>query len=127
MSHFPARRLIVKLVSIALITLGFAPLSYGGVVSTGQLIDVQTREAQIGEIAAFLDRQAVRDELLRFGVSPDAVTARLDNLTAEELSELQGTIDEQVAGGDVLGLIGAVFLVLLILELVGVTNIFNSF
>ena len=36
-------------------------------------------------------------------------------------------LPSQVAGGDIIGLIGAVFVVLLILELVGVTDIFKSF
>ena len=47
-------------------------------------------------------------------------------MTTAELLELESRFDEQVAGGDALGVIGAVFLVLLILELVGVTDIFKS-
>ena len=37
-----------------------------------------------------------------------------------------GKIDQQIAGGDILAVIGIVFVVLLILELVGVTDIFKS-
>jgi len=36
-------------------------------------------------------------------------------------------IENQVAGSDALAVIGVVFLVLMILELVGVTDIFKSF
>ncbi len=39
---------------------------------------------------------------------------------------LEAEMDRQIAGGDALSLIGAVFLVLLILELVGVTDVFKS-
>ena len=52
---------------------------------------------------------------------------RLNGLSHAELLELEGQLDSQVAGGDIIGLIGAVFVVLLILELVGVTDIFKSF
>jgi hypothetical protein len=39
---------------------------------------------------------------------------------------LEGSLDRQIAGGDAIAVIGVVFLVLLILELVGVTDIFKS-
>jgi hypothetical protein len=60
------------------------------------------------------------------GVDQATVMERLNGLSTAELLELEGQIDQQVAGGDILGLIGAVFVVLLILELVGVTDIFKS-
>ncbi len=41
--------------------------------------------------------------------------------------ELEGQIDEQIAGGaDILAVIGIVFVVLLILDLTGVTDVFKS-
>jgi len=57
---------------------------------------------------------------------PAAVEARLAAMTPEERAQLNARIDEMPAGGDVLVLIGAVFLVLLILELVGVIDIFKK-
>jgi len=47
-------------------------------------------------------------------------------LTQAELITLESQFNEQIAGGDALAVIGAVFLVLLILELVGVTDVFKS-
>ena len=52
--------------------------------------------------------------------------ARVAALSTEELRQLKLQIDELPAGG-LLAVIGVVFVVLLILELVGVTNIFNNF
>jgi hypothetical protein len=55
------------------------------------------------------------------------IEARVRGLTTAELLALESRIEQQVAGaGDALTLIGAVFLVLLILELLGVTDIFKS-
>jgi hypothetical protein len=48
------------------------------------------------------------------------------HLTDEEIAALHGRIEQQVAGGDAIAVIGVVFLVLLILELVGVTDIFKA-
>lgn len=126
MKRLVSRHLIVQVVSIALVSLGFAPLAHGGVASSRDFIAVESQLSQVDRIEAYLARQDVRDRLLQFGVSPDAVSARVQNLTPDEISRLSDSIDTGVAGGDALGLIGAVFLVLLILELVGVTNVFNA-
>ena len=60
------------------------------------------------------------------GVDPAAVQERLAALTDEELQTLEGRLDSLPAGGDALAVIGIVFVVLIILELVGVTNIFTK-
>jgi len=65
--------------------------------------------------------------LQAFGVDQAIVQERLQGLTQAELITLESQFNQQIAGGDALGIIGAVFLVLLILELVGVTDIFKSF
>ena len=62
----------------------------------------------------------------RGGVNIAVISDRLKGLTDAELIALEGRIDQETAGGSALGVIGAVFLVLLILELVGVTDIFKS-
>jgi hypothetical protein len=59
-------------------------------------------------------------------VPPQSVIERVNNMTNAELLALEGQIDEQVAGGDALAVVGIVFVVLLILEIVGVTDIFKS-
>ena len=66
--------------------------------------------------------------MLAFGVDPENVQDRLDVLTDEELMQLASRLPDMPAGGDsILALIGVVFVVLLILELVGVTNVFAKF
>jgi hypothetical protein len=47
-------------------------------------------------------------------------------MTDVELLALEGNLDKQVAGGDVLAVVGIVFVVLIILELMGVTDIFKA-
>jgi hypothetical protein len=120
-------RAVVRSVAIAIVAVGFAPYSGAAVITSEDFIKAEMRAEQISDIQALLARDDVSAQLESYGVSPELVAERIANLTVEELAALQGAIDEQVAGGDALALIGAVFLVLLILELVGVTNIFNSF
>ena len=62
----------------------------------------------------------------KMGVDADSVDARLATLSDSELSDLAEQMKTAPAGGDVLVLLGAVFVVLLVLELVGVIDIFKK-
>ncbi len=120
------RDFLVRFLSIALVSAGFAPFSLAGVVGTEYLVEADARAASAARIEAFLARGDVARQLQDLGVDEADIHARIAGLTQAELLALEGQIDRQVAGGDALGVIGAVFLVLLILELVGVTDIFKS-
>ena len=47
-------------------------------------------------------------------------------LSAAELAQLDGRLDQLPAGAGIVEVVGVVFVVLLILELVGVTDIFTA-
>jgi hypothetical protein len=106
--------------------MGFAQAAPAGMIGTAYLLDDESRAASLSRIEILLARDGVARQLEAFGVERDMVLERLNGLSNTELLELEGRLDSQVAGGDILGLIGAVFVVLLILELVGVTDIFKS-
>jgi hypothetical protein len=84
------------------------------------------RSQHVDGVRAFLAREDVRAELVRHGVDPGAAAARVATLTDAELAQLAGRIDTLPAGGDAVAIIGAVFLVLLVLEVVGVTDVFKG-
>ncbi len=86
-----------------------------------QVEDARTR------VLASIQRSEVRDQLLALGVSPEAVELRLNQLSDTELAQLDRQMASLPAGAGVVELVGVVFIVLIILELVGITNIFNSF
>ena len=122
-----ARGALLRLVSVSIICMGFAQAAPAGMIGTAYLLDDETRVASLSRIELILAREDVGRQLEAFGVDEAMVLERLNGLSNAELLELEGKLDSQVAGGDILALIGAVFVVLLILELVGVTNIFKSF
>jgi hypothetical protein len=115
-----------RLVAISLLSAGFVQPSGAAVISSQERIDAESRGALISRIETVLARNDIAAQFARFGVSPDQAQERLNNLTDEELLQLETTMGDEVAGGDALATIGTVFLVLLILELVGVTDIFKS-
>ncbi len=126
MMSFRARGIVVRLMSVALICMGFAQTSSAGMIGTGYLIDSETRDASLARVEVLLARQDIERQLLAFGVDAEIVAERLRGMSNAELLALEGRLDAQLAGGDALAVIGTVFLVLLILELVGVTDIFKS-
>jgi hypothetical protein len=112
--------------AIAIISMGFVQVSAAGVIGTQQMVNSEARQDQLAHIETLLARQDVASQLALYGVAPEMVMERVQNLTNAELAALEGKMDQQVAGGDILALIGAVFVVLLILELTGVIDIFKA-
>jgi hypothetical protein len=122
-----SRLLVLQLVSVALICTGFVQVSWAGAIGTEQIIEGDARATSIERIDVLLAREDVASQLQAYGVDPAVIEARVRGLTTAELLVLENRLGQQVAGGDALAVIGTVFLVLLILELVGVTDLFKSF
>jgi hypothetical protein len=122
-----ARGALARLVSVSIICMGFAQVAPAGMIGTAHLVNEESRAASLSRIEVLLARQDVSRQLEAFGVDPALVAERLNGLSHAELMQLEGQIESQVAGGDVVAIVGVVFIVLLILELVGVTDIFKSF
>jgi len=121
-----SKTFVVHCAAIALLCAGFVKPSAADVIGTQQLIDSESRQLAVAEIEQVLAQQEVAEQLRAYGVEPDHVVSRMQHMTSAELVELNGQIDKHIAGGDAIAIIGTVFLVLLILELVGVTDIFKS-
>ena len=97
-----------------------------GVIGTQEYLTTLDRDAALARIDAVLAREEVRARLEQYGVDPIAANERIAALTDEELSLLATELEDLPAGGSLLGVAGVVFIVLLILELVGVIDIFNK-
>jgi hypothetical protein len=120
-------RWLVHLVCLGLLNLGSPLVAEAGLVGTLQAVEAGTRAEDLAAIDAVLARQQVRDQLVALGVDPAQVASRVAALTDGELRALAGRTAEAPAGGDALAVIGVVFLVLLILEAVGVIDVFKKF
>lgn len=112
--------------SLFLVCTCLLPAAQAQVISTHSYLATADAPGDQVRLESLLDQESVRAQLIDMGVDPSAVEARLAHLTPEEQLQLQQRLAELPAGAGALEIIGAVFLVLLILELVGVTNIFNK-
>jgi len=95
-----------------------------GIVGTEYMVTQEARAVTLDRIENVLAGEAVAARLEAWGVAPQAVSLRLAAMSDVELQQLATSIESDPAGG-VLVVIGIVFVVLIILELVGVTNIFR--
>jgi len=120
-------RWLVRIICLALLNLGSPVVAEAGLIGTLQAVEAGTRSGDLATVNAALAREQVRAQLLALGVDPSQVEARVAALTDGELHALAGKVSEAPAGGDALAVIGVVFLVLLILEAVGVIDVFKKF
>lgn len=85
-----------------------------------------TRAEQLQRVDGFLAQQQVREILEARGVNPSDARARVAAMSDAELAVVSEQIDALPAGAGALAVIGVVFLVLVILEIVGVINVFKG-
>jgi Family of unknown function (DUF6627) len=117
---------VVLLLCAALFAGSIQSAARGGVVGTQEYLTAVDREAAIARVDAVLAREEVRSQLEHYGVDSAAAHERVAALTDEELQALADDLDELPAGGSLLAVVGIAFIVLLILELVGVIDIFKK-
>lgn len=72
----------------------------------------------------FLARDDVRQAMLGQGVSSQAALERVAAMSDSEVAQLAGRIDQAPVGGDVLGILFTVFIVLLVTDIMGLTKVF---
>ena len=121
------KRLLVQVLCVAMLNLGSPMVAQAGLIGTLQAVDADTRAQDLATVGAALARDQVREQFTALGVDPAEVETRVAALTDPELRMLAGKVAEAPAGADALAVIGIVFLVLLILEAVGVIDIFKKF
>jgi hypothetical protein len=114
----------VAVLSLSVVNLGFVSSARAAIVDTGALVTT-TRDANLATIRAQLNRADVKQHLEGMGVDVASVDARVANLSDLELQKMATDMQNAPAGGGALVIIGVVFLVLIVLEFVGVIDIFK--
>jgi hypothetical protein len=110
-------RFIVYVLCLAMLNLGSPLVAQAELVTTLQAAAATTRTQDLATVNAALAREEVRAQ----------IESRIAALTDNELRTLAGQMADMPAGADALAVIGIVFLVLLILEAVGVIDVFKKF
>lgn len=116
-----------KIISlIALIGfMGFVTLPVqAAMVTTPDVLQSQQSEYDRQQLVELLDREDVQKQLLDYGVAPEQVKDRVSKMTDAEVAQLNEQIADMPAGG-ILGAILLIFVVFIITDVIGATDIFS--
>jgi len=120
------RRSVALVTAFCLASTGLMPSALAASISTEQLATAEagTRSADHQRLQTALDRQDLAAALQARGVSTDELRARVNALTDAEAAQLTAQIDAAPAGGDVLGVLFSLFVILLVTDILGFTKVF---
>lgn len=124
-----ATKTMALVVALSLFNLGlFASKANAAMVPTATVVDANRIEHDRARITALLARDDVKAYLERQGIDAKTVQSRVASLTDNEVRNIAGRLDQLPAGGDLGGdLIGAalvIFIILLITDILGLTDVF---
>jgi hypothetical protein len=123
------RLLAAPLVAVIFLTTFNIGIAQAGLVATDDVAQENALSAQRDHVLTYLARDDVRQEMVNLGVDPNEAVARVAALSDSEISEIAQRIDQLPAGegavGAIVGALLLVFIVLLITDVAGVTDVFD--
>ena len=94
------------------------------IVSNSQVIYQVQQANDKAALLQTIRRADVQQQLLGMGVTTADIESRVNQMTQEEIAQLNQQINELPAGGDGLGIIVLIFIVFVITDVIGATDIF---
>ena len=105
----------------------YQPLLAAMVPTEATIYKIKAQDAR-DHLKTFISRDDIKNALISQGIDPDEAKARVDSLSDSEVIEVADKIEQLPAGGGAFGaIIGAaliVFLVLLLTDILGYTDVF---
>ena len=118
--RFSSYVVIVSMLSTSI----WMPSAQASLVGSEQVIVSQNLQHEREHIRAMFERADVRAQLQARGVDANAVKARVDALTDDEVASISGKLDSLPAGGDIIDALLLIFFVLLVTDILGLTKVF---
>lgn len=123
LSKMVSVRFVVMLCIAVLVGGSISPV-FAGMVGTEQLLATEQAQAEREHLLSALAREDVQEQLVQMGVDPTEAVDRVKRMTDTEVAALNERIDELPAGSGVLGVVVTVFIVFVITDVIGATDIF---
>jgi hypothetical protein len=117
------KRLLSLLLSLSLILAPMVPVQ-AALVSNDQLLGASSSTADRSLLVEALERESVQQQLAALGITPEQAKQRVDQLTDQEVAQLNQQLADLPAGGDVVGIIILFLVIFIITDVIGATNIF---
>ncbi len=117
---------LAPVISLAMLLMSFAmPVANAKVVTTQTMLDHAKVKQERKRLREFYTRKDVRSALQKYGLTATEAQARIDSMSDQQVLLVAQQIDKMPAGAGVGEAVLVVFLVLIILELLHITNIFS--
>ena len=118
------QRPLALILSMLLIIMPMAPLQ-AAIIGNETLINQAPSALTRDNMQELLGQESARQQMQAWGISPELITARINRLTDAELARINQEADTLKAGGtNVLGVLLIIFIVFVITDVIGATNIF---
>ena len=118
------KRCTASLLIASTTLLGLPLVAHAGMVSSTESMASAAQTDARAKVAAVLAREDVRSGLAERGLSVAQAQDRVNAMSDEEVASLAGRIDQAPAGGDILGVLFTVFIILLITDILGLTKVY---
>lgn len=118
------KRFVLYYMVAAMLVISIAPrLEAAFSPSEALMLSPAARVADVAKVQAALENKLIRQRLQDLGFSADEVTARLSQLTDQQIHSIAQKLDELKVGGDgmgfVIGILVIIALILVIIHLSG--------
>ncbi|MCA1804301.1 MAG: PA2779 family protein [Xanthomonadaceae bacterium] len=123
MSINPAKFLLGLVCALALAAGSFST-AFAGMVGTEQLLVAEQVQMDRVQLLATLSRAEVKQQLSDMGVDPRQAAERVARMTDAEIAALSEGLGDLPAGSGVLGAVVLIFVVFVITDVIGATDIF---
>jgi len=117
-------RFLTALLAVSILFVSVQPAVNAALVSTSDMVATEQSKLSREYLLSSLEREEVRTALTSQGVDLEMAKQRVASMTDEEVRVLNQKMEEMPAGGGVVGVVVIVFLVLIITDLVGWTDVF---
>ena len=117
------KRLTASMLVVCMTSLSL-PMQVNAAIVPTQEAAGPAASAERDRVLDFLARDEVRNAIEAQGVDPQAAVERVKAMSDEEVQQLAGRIDQMPAGGNVLGILFTIFIILLVTDILGFTKIF---
>ncbi len=96
-----------------------------GFIPTTALINANGESYTQSSLQTALASEQLQQQLITMGVDVEQLSDRIGSLTPNEISQLNNQLDQQPAGGGIIGILLTIFIIFIVTDMLCATNIFS--
>lgn len=117
-------RKVIAIFASFLIMVASMPASFADVIGSEEIMSAEQSQYSRQQILSYVDGAAVQQQLVALGVDSEMAKSRIAGMTDAEISTLNAQMNDMPAGG-IVGTVVTVLVVILVLDLLGVTDVYS--